>query len=174
MYFFSLCTSDYLEMLARLADILTGTRRRINPSIVLVLRRPHSTSLLHIVPETGDVECVKYTSPAFTHRGTTERSREQIGTVSLYDTKHDVDEFLKEISTRATKILSGHETLSAGSDSVLPIEQALRSAVSESLESRSGHSRKTGNQSFPIFLVHIDRPKPGQILTDDDLTSSPK
>lgn len=147
-------------MLARLADILTGTRRRINPSIVLVLRRPHSTSLLHIVPETGDVECVKYTAPAFTHRGTTERSREQIGTVSLYDAKHDVDEFLKEISTRATKILSGRETLSAGSDSVLPIEQALRSAVFESLESlesRSGHPRKTGHQSFPIFLVHIDR-----------------
>jgi len=130
--------------------------------------------LLHIVPETGDVERVDYTALAFTYSGTTERSREQIATIPIYAAKHDINEFLEEISTKATKLLSGRQILDPEGDSVLHIEQALRSAVSESLASRLGRPPRAGDRSFPVFLVHIDRSKPGKISTDDDLTSFPR
>ncbi|CAD0115413.1 unnamed protein product [Aureobasidium uvarum] len=162
------------EMLARVKEILAGARRRTSPSVVLVPKRPNSTSLLHIVPETGDVEQIELTPPAFIYRGTTERSREQIATVSIYSAGHDINEYLVEVSDRATKILNGHGTPGPEGYSVLSIEQALRSAVFASLESRSSAPAKIGSQPFPLFLVQIDRSKPGKVLTHDDLTSFPK
>lgn len=161
-------------MLSRLTDFLAGTRRRTNPSVVLVLQRMGSTSLLHIVPETGDVEHVHFSPNAFTYDGTTERSREQIATVPIYSAGGCFDEYMKEVATRATKILSGRETLGPEGHDVLSIDQALRSAVSTSPDSRMNSTKKPGVHLYPVFLVQIDRPKPGKLWTYDDLTSFPK
>lgn len=154
-------------MLAYLRDTLTGTHRRRNPSVVLVLQRPSSTSLLHIVPETGDVEHVEFAPPAFTYRGILERSREQIATISIYAAADDIDEFLVEVGTQATKIPSERGVPDLEGNGVSSIEQALRTAVSASLERRLNNSPKVGDQPFPVFLVHIDRPKPGKILSNE-------
>ncbi|CAD0093461.1 unnamed protein product [Aureobasidium mustum] len=154
-------------MLGYLTDILTGTRRRRHPSVILVLQRLTSTSLLHIVPETDDVEHVEFAPPAFTYRGTLERFREQIATVSIYAAGNNIDEYLVEVGHRATKILSDRRTPGLEGNRFLSIEQALRSAVSASLESRLNDPPKIGDQLFPVFLVHIDRPKPEKILSNE-------
>ncbi|KAG9576809.1 hypothetical protein KCU77_g4879, partial [Aureobasidium melanogenum] len=124
-----------------------------------------STSLLHIVPETGDVEHVHFSPNAFTYKGTTERSREQIATVPIYSAGGCFNEYMQEVATRATKILSGRETLGPEGHDVLSIDQALRSAVSASLDGRMNSPKKPGVHLYPVFLVQIDRPKPGKLWT---------
>ncbi|KAH0361814.1 hypothetical protein KCU65_g8436, partial [Aureobasidium melanogenum] len=151
-----------------------GNRPRSNPSVLLVLQRATRTSFLHVVPETGDVERLKIAPPAFTYCGTTERSREQIATVPIYSESDHFDEYLEEVATRATKILSEHKTPGPEGHDAFSVEQALRSAVSASVESRANDPPKAGVHSYPVFLVQIDRPKPGKISIYNDFTSFPK
>lgn len=164
-------------MLSRFTRFLGGTTGPRHPSVVLILvPEPEQTYALHIVPEDGTtVERIDSWSPKATRfrcGGTKELSREQLGTVLLHAADRP-SQFLNEVSVQVIQILSARrEKASGGEGGVSAVDHALRSAALDSLRKRGrGESQVDAAQSYAIFLVSVDRPKPGKIWGDSQLRS---
>ena len=169
-----------LNMLSRLSNILAFTKRPSYPSVVLILALAPITYVLHIVPENSATERVDFScreGTKFRYCGSKEQSREQLGTVCFnVGDGEDPGEFLDEIGKQVTQSLKEKggrdEEIGGGVDAV---DQALRSAVLDSLQHKRGEREPLKNtaQLYPVFLVQIDRPHSGKIITDAALTSFP-
>lgn len=184
-------------MLSRLKDLLRGTSRTSYPSAVLIVSAPTTTYTLHIVPEDGTVESGGYghsssTSPQFRFGSAIEQSREQLGTVALHVADGESPrEFLDDISERATQLLAASqqppskkaqdtdpaatESIHTDEEAAHAVSQALRAAVADSLTTRTSQNQLSSSaQTYPIYLVHVHRPRPGKLITDAELTSLPR
>ncbi|KAI8803127.1 hypothetical protein BJ742DRAFT_777607 [Cladochytrium replicatum] len=144
------------------------------PSFVLILEVPFSTNstttyVLHIVPESGAEERISIThtnSPTFRYGHGKERSREQLGTISVcvadyYDTQAD---FFKEVGAQATLSLKAD---TGEEDRAQSVGNALRSTAVESLRKLEGRDNEKLAKGIrfecPVFLVDVDRSKPGEL-----------
>ncbi|KAI5366627.1 hypothetical protein Slin15195_G081450 [Septoria linicola] len=167
-------------MLARLLNFNTGSVRTEFPSIILVLGSPSRLPrVLHIVPEDQAIECFDFTSPTasrFKYGGAVECRREQIGDVQLYiGDGETIDVFLDEVGAKATQLYFKHEKPEPEEVSVHVVhilEEALRSAYVQSIQDRANRKPSTNaRQQYPVFLLWIDRTRPGKLATEADLTS---
>lgn len=155
-------------MLSRLTNFATGTTQPCShPSTVLTLEAFPEICALHIVPEDSTAEFINYTKDrVFGYGGAKERSREQLGFVSLrIGSREALHEFLRDVSQRVKQDPSLKEQSSNGEHDAHVVQQALRSAaVSCAYERGNQESTTAATQSYPIFLVPIDRAKPGKII----------
>lgn len=166
------------NMLSRLAKLLDGLgRKNTHPSVILVLGGPSTTVYaLHIVPEDHVAEQFGYSCTGETtikYKGATEVSRERLGSVLLHvgDGERARD-FLEELRAQATKLIKKGETSDIEEDRVSATAQVLRSTALQSLQAREERQPpENAAQQFPVFLVYIDRPRPGKLVTDSDPTS---
>ncbi|TAQ87789.1 hypothetical protein B7494_g3868 [Chlorociboria aeruginascens] len=145
-------------MLSRLIKQLAGIRQTSYPSIVLIIGQPSTTAhVLHIVPENGVVERISYMHPTattFSHDAATERSREQLDAVLLHVGDGETpSQFLDNVSTRATQLLSKRKKFSPEEDAAHSVDQALRSAVLESLRKRAELQPSTNATQKAIFSI---------------------
>lgn len=165
-------------MLTRLAQFLSGVRgSRRHPSVVLVIGElSRSASVLHIVPEDGTSERLgifRQQSDVFTYGGSTEQFREQLATITLHvgDGEHPMT-LLHDISSKAKELLNTREKQDFEAPTT-SVEQALRSATAGLVEQQRGKAPSTNaTQTYPVLLVHIDRPKPGKLVTEAEFTTS--
>jgi hypothetical protein len=154
-------------MLSRLTKFLTGATQDSHPSTVLTLEAFPEVRALHVVPEDGTVELISYSKDKqFRYGGAKEQSREQLGAVSLQvGGGETLRTILDNVILRVEKDLSLRDQTSNGGYSVDAVSQALRSAaLSVAHERTEQESTATSAQSYPIFLVQIDRAKPGKII----------
>ena len=95
-------------MLARLKNAIF---RPPVPSVVLAVGKPDDMIyFVHIVPEDGTIETVGYTSrsPTFRFHGTTEQTREHLGTVTVYaEDSKGAFTFLRAAAERALESWDG-------------------------------------------------------------------
>lgn len=154
-------------MLTSIANVISGTFDTSHRSVVLTLEAFPEISALHIVPEDGLVEFIDYLkSSQFNYSGTKERSREQLGSLSLRvrdgETPHG---FLEEVSQRVKQDLDMRGRLHEGKYDLNNISQVLRSAIPTCIyRNTEQESTLAAAQSYPLFLVQIDRAKPGRIV----------
>lgn len=134
------------------------------PSIVLTIEAFPEIHALHIIPETCDVELINDAkAPHFCYGGAKERSREQLGAVViLRPTGDSLRGFLDDISQQVQKHLG------TGKEHHLDdINQVLRSAALSRIQQSTGQEPDTATtQSYPVFIVHIDRAKSGKIVAE--------
>lgn len=168
-------------MFSRLLSQVSGTRRPRYPSAILALEGPQYMNVLHIIPETRETEKFGMSHPSrstFYCDGTKEVHREYLGSVVLYiGDGEDQTTLLDEISRRAIAYLNKHSEFASGKDAnrtVQLIELAFRNVVCELLEQKKGRSPpRNAAQEYPIFIIQVDRPKPGSIMSLN-LTSFPR
>lgn len=158
-------------MLSRLTGLLTGPAQNSHPSAVLTLEAFPEIRALHIVPEDGAEEIITYSKERrFSYGGAKERSREQLGSVLLRVSGSEaLNEFFKDVSQRVKQDLIRREQSTGGDQSAYVVEQALRSAALSCIHERANPGSGPGStlaaaQLYPIFLVQIDRTKPGKIV----------
>lgn len=156
-------------MLSRLTNLLTGATQNSHPSTVLTLEAFPEVFALHIVPEDGAVELVSSSyskKKQFGYGGVKEQSREQLGAVTLQVSGGETpDTILDNVVLRVEKDLSLRDQASDREHSAHAVSQALRSAALSVIHERTEQeATATSAQSYSIFLIQIDRPKPGKII----------
>lgn len=170
-------------MLSNLLDSLTG--RKSQPSypsaVILVGDLSRRVEFLHIVPEDGTQERLAFpgsNAMKFSYGGSTERSREQLDPILLHvgdgETK---GRFLDDVGGRATELLmrkSEKSTPDGDGGTVPTVDYILRSAVVDCSEKRKDRPPPQGaTQTYPIYIVHIERSRPGKLINDAEFTSFP-
>lgn len=169
-------------MLARLSNLLGGSPKADHPSFVLLLGDlSKSAYLLHLVPEEGTTERfnIWQSKRAILCYGPgQEVSREELAMVFLHVADGETAaKFLHEVGSRAEKIFRERtsEKSTISNDTVTAASEALRSAAADSVRDREGRAPpQNAAQTYPIFLVQIQRSRPGKLVTEADLTSFPR
>ncbi|KAM5439726.1 hypothetical protein MferCBS31731_004136 [Microsporum ferrugineum] len=151
-------------MFSRLIDSVTKPK---NPSVVLVVGTFGDTiNILHLQPESGEIERFSRTSLSRTFRrnGTKEKIRKQIGIVTLCDGE-TADKFLDNVETRICKRWDSSMASSPSSvESVAQLAHAvLQPAALDAIHEREGRD-SSKKDTHAVFLIHVTRPKPGKIL----------
>ena len=164
-------------MFTRLSKIFTSVNDT-NPSVVFVVGNFESMiNILHLVPEDGSTERfgVTPTRPTFSHGGATERSREQIGNITLHvGDGETVITFLQDVEAKASKMWDGVPNKPSEQPALHTVQDVLRSAGLEAINDRDGRPRSmNATQIYPVFVVRISRTRPGPIVTEADFTSFP-
>ncbi|KLJ06362.1 hypothetical protein EMPG_10236 [Blastomyces silverae] len=147
-------------MLARLMNMITPFSA---PSALLVVGKFGATiRVLHLLPEDGTIERFDLTTPSsittFRHRGATEKARKQIGVVTLHvGDGETTTSFLDDVETQACRLWKDSKSSS------LTLSAAL-----DAIHKRVGRDRSmNATQTFPVFVVHITRSRPGRLLTTE-------
>lgn len=159
-----------MKMLSRLTSIFATLSKPKNPSVVLLLEEadPSTKKILHIVPETGDVERFTYMltgARLFRHQGSRELSRDQLGIVLLDDGDlESTNQFFEDVRRHAIKSMNPKTAEGNASPGIDAVSQALRDAALASIDDRAGREPPTkAGRSYNVFLAQISRPKPGKI-----------
>lgn len=166
-------------MLNRLRALVSGVGA---PSVIAALGNPGSfVYYLHIVPEDGVAERFGLLRPApsFRYNGAEERSREQLGTITLYKGDGEsADEVLADVQSIALKALAGlrergQDESGRGAD-VDACERCLGQAIREVIAKRADRPPSDkATQTLPICLVRVVRSRPGPIVAGVEPTSFP-
>lgn len=170
-------------MLSYLLDNLTGTKSQ-QPSypsaVLLVGDLSRQVDFLHIVPEDGTQERLAFPGSKaikFSYGGSTERSREQLDPILLHvGDGESKGRFLDDVGRRATELLTKTEkfTLDGDGSTAPPVYSTLRSAVVECSEKRKDRPPPQGaTQTYPVYIVQIERSRPGKLIKDTAFTSFP-
>ena len=161
-------------MFARLANMFTPTRF---PSVLLVVGNFGATiNILHLVPEDGTTERFSLTSPSstttFRYNGATEQAREHIGEVTLYvGDGENASSFLRDVERRARESWndsSSPEQLQTGvTETTERLQDVLRHAALDAIHELEGREPSmNATQTYPVFVVHVNRSRAGRILTE--------
>ncbi|KZV65809.1 hypothetical protein PENSPDRAFT_637817 [Peniophora sp. CONT] len=161
-------------MLSCIAKALSLTSETY-PSAVITVGEVGEYSIIHVIPEDGEIEQYGYTfTTKYRYGKAKERSREQLGTVTLED--HGGDDmffkFARDLFARVKELrdaVSHEGGFGIGWEGAARVvEEALRPAALGALRDREGRTPSTNassSSSYPLFLVHIDRPKPDSIIS---------
>ena len=153
-----------MTMLTRLKNSFT---RSGYPSALLVIGNFGSMIyVLHLLPEDGTtIERFGLSSPScktsFRHRGATEQTREQLGTVTLHTGDGEcANTFLNDVQARICKPTSSIEVTQL-------VQDILKPAALDAIHEREGRDRSmNATQTYPVHVVYIRRSREGNILTE--------
>ncbi|KAK2855532.1 hypothetical protein FQN49_005099 [Arthroderma sp. PD_2] len=156
-------------MFARLINAFTSPK---NPSVIIVIGKfGGSIDILHLFPETGEIErfSKSFGPPTFRSYGSREKAREQIGTAIIYaGDGESLNSFLDDVETRIRKRWVSSMTSSPSSvESVTQlVEAVLRPAALDAIHEREERRESSTNktETHSVFLIRITRPNPGKIL----------
>ncbi|DAA73081.1 hypothetical protein H112_03897 [Trichophyton rubrum D6] len=156
-------------MFARFIDAFTKPR---NPSVILAVGEDHGTiDVLHLHPETGDVERfgISSHSPTFRCDGSRETTREQIGTVTLPAGGCTVTgSFLEDVTAQIRKRWDNSMVSNPSSvESVAQlVQEVLKPATLEVIrERKEGGVAAKETKTHSVYLIYITRPKPGKVVS---------
>ncbi|KAH9884908.1 hypothetical protein C8Q73DRAFT_718461 [Cubamyces lactineus] len=161
-------------MLATLASVFT---RANYPTVVVLVGDGKQYAIAHIVPEDGTKESIFYSAPGPSGRylklgSAREETRTQIGTVALHGQEGEHISFLiDDISQRAselwTEVLGSSGVKEESRPDVIDMisQKVLQPAAMEAIEKIEGRPHTTTEtETFPVFIVRMNCPKPGRIL----------
>jgi hypothetical protein len=152
------------------------------PSALVVVGKSDA-SILHLVPEDSSVERFGITKSSsnttFRHRGATEQTREQIGTITLHvGDGEGPDEFLDDVETRACTLWNDSRSSStaqvqgASVETIQLLQEVLEQAALDAILSGEGRDRSmNATQISPVFVLRVVRARPGRIITARELRS---
>ncbi|KAJ3526051.1 hypothetical protein NM688_g8311 [Phlebia brevispora] len=159
-------------MLSRLSDAFY---QKGAPSVLLVVGNFGATiHVLHLLLEDGTVERFSLTTPSstttFRYSGTTEQSREELGSVTLYvGDGETASRFLDDVEAKARELWdTSSMSRSAGNVEANQISKdVLVPAALDAIRERVGRAPSmNATQTYPVYVVHIMRSRMGRILTE--------
>ncbi|SMR64621.1 unnamed protein product [Zymoseptoria tritici ST99CH_3D1] len=171
-------------MLSRLKTILTSSTPAKHASVALLIASPPSPGkpsmgldILHIVPETGTREppgCGIYAEDAFRRCRVVETKREHLGSITFAEGLGDSSYFFfQELADTAREMLQKEAsegvkgTLKRAPVPVDLLERVLRTVAMDGMFERNARkpSPEVVSVTYPIFVVHVERPRAGELFT---------
>ena len=148
------------------------TARLGYPSAVLMLGEPPGRlTVLHVIPEDGQTESQSTSSPKNCFGKAKERTREHMGTVTLdnaggSDTPYQfMDDLQARVKQLRDKAFESEGSEYGAEDVDFVVEEVLRPGAIGALRAREGRTPvANASSSYPLYLVYIDRPAPGDIM----------
>ena len=127
--------------------------------------------VLHVIPEDGQTESQSTSSLKNCCGKAKERTRELIGTVTLdnaggSDTPNQfMDDLQARVKQLRDKVFESECSEYGVEDVDFVVEEVLRPGAIEALRAREGRVPVVkASSSYPLYLVYIDRPAPGDIM----------
>lgn len=144
------------------------TRSRYPSALLVIGNFGAMIHVLHLLPEDGTtIERFGVSSPScktiFRHRGATEQSREQLGTVTLHiGDGESTTIFLDDVEARLCKPQTDCV------EATQLVQDVLKPAALDAIHAKEGRGRSmNATQTYPVYVVYIRRSEEGRIISGE-------